>query len=297
MQGENENNLKLVAIDLDGTLLNSYGEVTEENRRAIAMANEKNVKVILASGRMPTSVKNFATELHTTPYIICGNGALIYDIINEKNIYEAFLTREKVLEIIKLCEDNSIYYNVYTEKEILAKSINYNILYYNSENSNKPKEKRTNINIIENLYQYIEDTPDLNILKITICDNDKIIFSGIVRKLKELNDIDVLEVEHMSRKIIKSGTQEVPLEYFYTEISSVNANKWKAIEFLMSVFNISKNEVMAIGDNANDKEMVENAKIGVAMGNSMLQANEIGDVFVKDNNSSGVAEALCKYIK
>lgn len=287
-------NTTFVAIDLDGTLLNSEGEITKENKEAINRVVNKGVNVVLASGRMPTSVRNLALELNTSRYIICGNGTLIYDIEEKKNIYEAFLPKEKVLEIIKLCEDNSIYYNLYTENEVIAKSINYNILYYNSENSNKPIEKRTNINIIENLHEYVKNTEGLNILKMTICDNDKIIFSGIVRKLKMISQIDVLEVEHMSRKSIKLGTDNIEIEYYYTEVSNQNADKWSAIEFLIERLNITKDNVMAIGDNANDRKMVENAGIGVAMGNSMLEANGIGDIFVSDNNSSGVAEALNK---
>ena len=286
----------LVDIDLYGTLLNSYGDVSNENKQAIKLAVDNGVNIVLASGRMPMSVKNLALELNTSRYIICGNGTLVYDIKDNRNIYECFLPKEKVLEIIKLCEDNSIYYNLYTEHEVIAKSINYNILYYNSENSNKPVEKRTNINIIENLYQYVKDTENLNVLKMTICDNDKIIFAGIVRKLKKIAQIDVLEIEHMSKKSIKQGTKAVEIEYYYTEVSSQNADKWSAIEFLIKKLNITKDCVMAIGDNANDKKMVENAGIGVAMGNSMLSANSIGDVVVADNNSNGVAEALNKFL-
>lgn len=59
---------------------------------------------------------------------------------------------------------------------------------------------------------------------------------------------------------------------------------------------IKREEVIAIGDNINDKEMIENAGLGVAMGQSILEANKIGDVFVKDNNSDGVAEAINKYV-
>ncbi len=130
----------------------------------------------------------------------------------------------------------------------------------------------------------------------TICDSDKIIFSSIIRKLKMIPKIDILEVEHMSRKNIKDGSKEVQVEYYYTEIAKENTNKWTAIEFLINTLDIKKEEVMAIGDNINDKEMVENAGLGVGMGNSMLEANKIGNVFVSDNNSDGVAEAINKYI-
>lgn len=287
---------KLIAIDLDGTLLNSYGEVSNENKKAIQKATSNGVNVVFASGRMPGSVKNIAKEVGADKYIISGNGTLIYDLQNEKIIYDNFMTKQKVLEIIKICEENSIFYNIYTENSVITKSLNYNVLFYHNENSKKPVEKRTNINIVEDVYKYILENENINILKMTICDSDKIIFSSIVRKLKNIPDIDVLEVEYMSRKNIKSGTEDIPINYFYTEISNKNVNKWTAIEFLMKKLNISREEVMAIGDNINDKEMVEKAGLGVAMGKSMLAAEKIGDVFVKDNNSSGVAEAINKYV-
>jgi len=245
---------------------------------------------------MPTSVKNLANEIGADKYIISGNGTLVYDLQKDEIIYDAFLEKNKVLEIIKICEENSIYYNVYTEDSVLTKSLSYNVLFYDNENSKKPIEKRTSINVIENLYEYIKESSNLNVLKITICDSDKIIFSSIIKKLKKISKIDVLEVEHMSRKNIKSGSENIPIEYFYTEVAKENTNKWSAIEFLIKKLGIKQEEVMAIGDNANDLEMVKNAGLGVAMGNSMLSANKIGDVFVKDNNSDGVAEAINSYI-
>ena len=245
---------------------------------------------------MPTSVRNLAKEIGADKYIICGNGTLIYDLQKEEIIYNSFMDKEKVLKIIKLCEENSIYYNVYTEESVLTKSLNYNVLFYDNENSKKPIEKRTNINIVEDIYKYIEDNPNINVLKMTICDSDKTIFSSIVRKLKSIPRIDILEVEHMSRKNIKTGSVDVPIEYFYTEIANENTNKWTAIKFLTQKLNIKIEEVMAIGDNANDIEMVKNAGLGVAIGESMLSTSKIGDITVKNNDLDGVAEAINKYI-
>ena len=130
----------------------------------------------------------------------------------------------------------------------------------------------------------------------TICDSDKIIFSSIIKKLKMIPKIDILDIEHMSKKNIKFGSEDIPIEYFYTEITKENTNKSTAIEFLIKMLGIKREEVIAIGDNINDKEMIENAGLGVAMGQSILEANKIGDVFVKDNNSDGVAEAINKYV-
>lgn len=245
---------------------------------------------------MPNSVKSLAKEIGADKYIICGNGTFIYDLQKEEIIYDAFLEKSKVLEIIKICEENSIYYNIYTEDSVLTKTLSYNALFYDNENSKKPIEKRTNINIVENIYKYVEESSKINILKMTICDRDKVIFSSILKKLKMIPKIDVLEVEHMSRKNIKNGCIDISLEYYYTEITKENANKWTAIEFLMQKLDVKKEDVMAIGDNVNDIEMVKNAGLGVAMGESMLETNGIGDVFVSNNDLNGVAQAINSYI-
>ena len=175
---------------------------------------------------------------------------------------------------------------------VIAKTLANNVLFYYQENSTKPDNKKTKINLVQNIYQYVENLENQNILKMTISDNDNIIFNGIIRKLREIKDIDVLDVAHMSRKVIKSGTEEVSLEYYYTEITSQNVDKWYAIEYLSEKLNLKNEELMAIGDNVNDKMMIENAGCGVAMGNSAPYIKEIANLVVLDNNQDGVAEAI-----
>ncbi len=283
---------KLIAIDLDGTLLNSYGMVSEKNKQALIEANKKGAEIVIASGRSTNSVKNIANDLGICNYIICGNGSLIYDLQHEEIIYDKFIDKKKALQIIEICEQNSIYYNIYTENMVIAKSLNNNVLFYHQENANKPDSKKTKINLVQNIYDYVDKLQNQNILKITISDNDNIIFNGIIRKLREIRDIDVLDVAHMSRKMIKSGTEEVSLEYYYTEITSKNVDKWYAIEYLIDKLNINKEDIMTIGDNVNDKLMIENAGCGVVMGNSAPYIKEIADMVVADNNKDGVAEAV-----
>ena len=285
---------KLIAIDLDGTMLNSYGVVTENTKNAIKKTIQKGIDVIIASGRPIDSIKTIANEIGSKNYFIAGNGALIYDIQKDENLYENYLNKEKVLEIIKMCEENSISYNVYTDKTILAKALKYNVLYYYKENLKKPEDKQTHINIVENMYDYISKMNEEKFLKITICDENKSVFQSIIKKLNEIENIEVLDVSHMSRKVIQQGTEEIPIEYYYTEISSKNVDKWYAIEYLISKLNIKREEVIAIGDNINDKKMIEEAGLGIAMGQSSPLIKEIADDITSSNEEDGVAKALDK---
>ncbi len=286
---------KLVAIDLDGTMLDSYGQVTENTKTVIQKTIEKGTDVIIASGRPIDSIKTIAKEIGSNKYFIAGNGALIYDIQKNDVLYENYMNKQKVLEIIKICEENSISYNVYTDKTILATSLKYNVLYYHKENLKKQEDKRTHINIVENMYEYIQKMKEERFLKITICDDSKTVFKSITRKLEKIKDIEILEISHMSRKVIEQGTEEIPIEYYYTEISSKDVDKWFAIEVLMKKLNIKKEEVVAIGDNVNDKKMIEQAGLGIAMGQSMPQLKEVADYITNSNTEEGVAKALEKF--
>lgn len=285
---------KLVAIDLDGTMLNSYGIVTQNTKEVIKKVQEKGAEVIIASGRPIDSIKTIAKEIESKNYFISGNGAILYDIKKDEIIYENILKKSKILDIVKICEENSIYYNIYTEKEILAKSLNYNVLYYYKENLNKDEKNKTHIKIVENLYKYLEERNE-KVIKITICDNDKLIFNSILKKFKTIDEIEVLEVSHMSRKMIRQGTEEVPIEYYYTEISAKNVDKWNTIEILAEKLNIKKEEIVAIGDNVNDEKMIKEAGLGIAMGQSSPKITEISNLITNNNNEEGVANAL-KYI-
>lgn len=237
---------KLIAVDLDGTLLNKYGMVTEKTKQTIRKVIEQGTDVVIASGRPIDSIKTIAQEIGSKNYFIAGNGSLIYDIKKDEIIYEKFLNKQKVLEIAKICEENSISYNIYTEDTIISKQLKHNVLYYYKENLKKEENKKTSITIVENIIEYIKNSENNKFLKITICDETKSIFNSVIRKLKTISDIDILDVSHMSRKVIKQGTEDINIEYFYTEISLKNVDKWTAIEYLISKINIKKEEVIAI---------------------------------------------------
>ena len=242
------------------------------------------------------STLNIATELGLNDYVISDNGAIIYDMESEKIVYKKYLDKDKVLQIIKMCEENSIYYCLYTENTIITKSLNYNVLFYYNENKHKEEKMKTHINIVENIYDYIEKSEDSNFSKITICDQNKTIFLRIMDKLKQIKKVDVLEVGHMARKKIFNGTEVVDVEYFYTEITNENTNKWLAIEGIIDKLNIAKEEVIAIGDNVNDLEMIQNAGLGIAVNNSAPYIQEMADEVVLSNDEHGVRDVINNHI-
>ena len=147
---------------------------------------------------------------------------------------------------------------------------------------------------VDNILEYVKNDENLKCLKITVCDENQTIFKSIIRRLRAVENIDVMDVSHMSRKVFKQGTEDVNIEYFYTEISSTQVNKWQAIKYLLPILQVNPEEVIAIGDNINDKEMIEYAGLGVCMGQSTPVIKEISDMITDSNNEDGVAKFLEK---
>lgn len=286
---------KVAFIDLDGTLLNQYGEVDNYTKETLKNVMKNGTDIVIASGRPVDAIKRISQDIGSKNYFIAGNGSLIYDLQKDEIIYKETIKKEKVLEIIKICNKNNIYYNIYTKNEILSSELKYNVLYYYKENQNKEEKNRTKINIIQDIYKYVEEREE-EILKITVCDENKTIFESILKRLKQVKGIEVLDVEHMSRKVIKNGTDKVEINYYYTEIMLKDTDKWKAIQYLIQKLNINKEEIMAIGDNSNDKQMIENAGLGIVMKGSAEEVISIADYVTEStNNESGVAKALEKF--
>ena len=287
---------KLVAVDLDGTMLNSFGDITENTKQVIKEKIKDGKEIIIASGRSIDSIKTIAEEIGSKNFFIAGNGSIIYDIKKDKIIYEKYIPKNKALQIMEMCEENSIFYTVYTKNTIVTSSLQYNVLYYYKENLKKEENKKTSITIVENICEYVKNMKDENVMKILVADSTKSIFNSIIKKVRNIKGVEILDVSHMSRKIIRHGTEEIPIEYYYTEISMQNVDKWSAIEYLIKKIEIKKEEVIAIGDNMNDKKMIENAGLGIAMKGSMPEVLEAANYVTSSNNEEGVASALQKFL-
>lgn len=286
---------KLVAIDIDGTLLNSRGELSARTKDVVRRVSSRGVHVVLTSGRVSDSVGRIANELNASKYIICDNGALIYDN-EEKNIIEAsYISKETVLELVRTCIENNIYYMVFSTNKIMVRDLKHMALAFYKKRHNIDDETSGAAEIELGGIELIEQCKE-PFTRIVVCDQDRVIYNSIVHKLQAYEDVDLMAVPHVSHKVIKDGDKEVFLSYSYAELLAKGTNKWVAIEKLAKKLNVELTEVMAIGDNFNDIEMIKNAALGVAVNNGSPLAKQVAEVIAPSNDHDGVAIVLENYI-
>ena len=265
---------KLIAIDMDGTLLKDDKSITEITKKSLKRAQELGVKIVLTSGRPIQGIKNYLDELELTgeeDYVIGLNGALIcktsdYSVVSSN----ATLTGKDLKYIYNKVKGLNTYVHAFTNEGDLVNKI--------SKFSDN-EEKRLNIKIKQ--VDFLEDVSDSDeILKV------------------------VLEEE---KEVLDRITSNIPKELFeeYTVIRSVDfmiefmnrgCNKASGLQKLGEYLGISKEEIIAIGDAENDIEMIEYAGLGVAMGNAKEEIKSIADFITKENEEDGVAFVIEKFI-
>lgn len=286
---------KFIAIDIDGTLLNSNGELSKRNIETIKRTVNKGVKIVLTSGRVTDSVKMIASQLDVDRYMICDNGASIYDTLEDKLIYSSTIDKETALRILNTCVNNNIYYMIFTSKEIIVKDLRHMALAFYKQRHNCNDEATGVAQIRYGGLEYVKKIND-SIVRIVVCDQDRPIFNSIVNRMKEYDSVELISAPHVSNKIIKEGDRDILISYSYAELLPKDANKWTAIKKLTTMFNIKDNEIIAIGDNFNDIEMIKNAGLGVAMNNGSPVAKEVARVVAPSNDQDGVAMVLQQYV-
>lgn len=281
---------KLIAIDIDGTLLNSKSELTDGTIEILKQASERGIYIVLTSGRMTSVIKEFCQKIGADKFLIAENGASIVDLQTNELIYKKYISKKVVLDIVDMCEENDIYYMIYTNKELIVKNLKHMALFFYKQNYNPNARLETHIAD----RRYIELLKD-DFTKIMICDEDRVIYNSIVNRLRKNSDIDVMDIPHISTKVLNIGTEEKVISYSYADISAKGTNKWSAIEALITTLGIKSEEVIAIGDNINDMQMIRNAGLGVAMANGSPALKEIADEIAPSNDDDGVAYIVKKY--
>lgn len=266
--------IKLVTIDIDGTLLNSERKVTPEVKAAIQKATAKGVNIVLATGRPTIGVMPLIEELglnNEHGFMITYNGAMIQNAGTEEVLIQHPLTFENYLEAEYLSRTLGVHFHAqdYTTMYTANKDLSdYTI--HESFLTGMPVSYRA----------VSEMTPDMTIIKSMMIDEPEILDEAITKIPQEFYD---------KYTVVKSAD-------FYLEVLNKKATKGDAVKELAELLNIKVDEVMAIGDNENDLSMLEYAGVGVAMENAVPSAKAVAQKITKSNDEHGVAYALEQWV-
>lgn len=265
---------KVIAIDMDGTLLNSKLEVSERNKKALRIATEKGIQVVISTGRIFTSARYYAKLLGLITPIIACNGAYVCEYHRNNVLYEEPLKGIDFKQIINLAEKYDLYYHFYDNKTFYAKRLEETVLKYFKWNEEQSEGDKVDIKIIDNPIQ-LANEQDLKVYKVSIYDYDR----------EKLNFMRGLLSKNKNIEIVSSWKTNI-------ELMNKGVSKGKALEKLCNMFNISRDEVIAIGDNYNDLSMLEFAGTSVAMGNGEEEVKKIAHLVTDSNDNDGVAKAI-----
>ena len=261
--------IKLLAVDLDDTLLNEECVVSEANKQAIQEAVARGVIVTIATGRMFESAQKIAKEISLDVPLIAYNGALVKSAISEDVLMEMCLDEEPAQAVLDLFREKGWYVQLYRGDKLYVDVVTDDTRDY----ENRVKTKAVAIG--DAMY-----TDPKNILKMLAID-----------------DVDKLDYVEKTVQTTFAGKIFAPRSRArLLEIVNAKVNKGEALRFVAEHFGIDREEVMAIGDSNNDIAMLEYAGIGVAMDNASPRVKEVADVMTKSNEEDGVAEAIRKYI-
>ncbi|NRD77245.1 HAD family phosphatase [Bacillus sp. BRMEA1] len=279
--------IKCIATDMDGTLLNTMQEITEENRKAIMAAQEKGIEVVVATGRSYQQATHALADAGLTCPVICVNGAEIRT--REGEVVDAFpidknLARGAASKLAK----TGVYFEVYTNQGAYTVDVDQAVtiladIVLSTNPQVDPDEVRAAVQarLSDGLVHKIED------YELLFADEDQKIykllaFSLDADKLKEAEEA-LSSLEDLT--VTSSGHDNI-------EITHRDAQKGIALESFVKAKGISLAETMAIGDNYNDVTMFERVGKAVAMGNANFEIKALCDEVTDTNEESGVAKAI-----
>lgn len=256
---------KLVAVDMDGTLLNEKLEISARTKEAIVRAKEQNVQVTLATGRMYQSVLPFAKELELAIPLITYNGALVKDSATGKVYYHEPVPLKYAQEIIGLVKDKNASLNLYVDDTLYVKELNARTELYVSI-------AKVEAHPVGDLAQFLQAPPTKMLL---------------IGEPEELAQIGEEIKERLDGKV--EVTSSNPR---FLEIISHQVTKGQALKALADKMGIRREEVVAFGDSYNDLSMIEYAGLGVAMGNAPQAIKDKADLLALSNKEDGVADVI-----
>ena len=279
--------VKLIATDMDGTLLNSAHEISEENIKAIQYAQSKGVTVAIATGRAFYEANTPVKPTGLKVPFICLNGAEVRD--EDFNIiYTSKLNNEQIKRITNVLKEHDLYYQVYTSARIYT------------------EDKEKDLQIYIDIAEKMGHTPDVEKIRRSI---QKRIDNGSLKEVQSYDEIYerdgeiVLKFLAFSSDLDKIDAAKEALASYNSlavssssrgniEITHNDAQKGIALQAICEQLNITMDEVMAIGDNLNDVSMLERAKYSFAMSNGAEEVKQVAKFIAGDNEESGVGRAI-----
>ena len=260
---------RMVAVDLDDSLLGDDLKISEVNKKAILEASNEGLIVTIATGRMYKSALPYIEQLKLDVPVITYQGGLIKSALSQEVLYHCPVPLNIAMEIVKKSSSDKAHLQIYIDDE-----------YYVQEYNEFSEMYRLNVGVtgiaVGPLDQILTKAPT----KLLIIDNPD-------RVLEMRGEYDSLFGGLLQITISKPN---------YLEITHKDATKGKALEYLAKMLNIDKSEIIAIGDSYNDISMIEYAGLGVVMGNACEEVKRRADYVTSTNNENGVAEVINKFI-
>lgn len=265
---------KLIALDMDDTLLTTQKSISEKNKLMIQKALNNNIKVVLCSGRTHNAVVNYAKELGISgadQYMITNGGAMIENM-DEQIMYQNTLPNSFYRRFVQFVKDNKLHYNVVDTQ---AKTYTSAETWFDKYTITQAFENDGGLYIREP-----DDLPaDFEIVKAIINGNEK-----------ELDEISPLVHKTFDADyfVVRTGVG-------FLEIFPKDVNKGEAVKHLAEILHLDLSEVIAMGDRDNDIPMISIVGLGVAMENAQPEVKKVADYITTDNNHDGVGNAIEKF--
>lgn len=260
--------IKLVVSDMDGTLLNSNNEVSQQFFTLFRKLQEKNITFCAASGRQHNSIVDKLKAIKDEIYVIAENGGIAKK--GDETLLSNFLKREKVLEFIPILR------NIENANMVLCGDGFAFIESKNERFINEFQEYYHSYQQVDDLLEIAKNKPIFKIAVYHFDSSENYIFPVV----KELKD-DVL---------IKISGQK------WLDISDEKANKGNALQEVQKILKISKNETLVFGDYHNDIEMMQQAGLSFAMENAHADIKKLACHMTKSNDDFGVEVILEKLL-
>ncbi|MCR1897607.1 Cof-type HAD-IIB family hydrolase [Irregularibacter muris] len=268
---------KMVAIDMDGTLLTTHKQVTPKTKKALLDAQKQGAKIVITTGRIYTSALLYAQYIGLKTPIIACNGAIIQQVGKEKTFETFPIHKKTIIEGAEICKDIGADYFFFTQNKIyVGQKLEFFRSYLLKETQVDPT-KHISIHSIDSTSMICDIQEE--ILKLSIWSQNKDIIKEALYRIHQMDNAFV--------------TSSSPRNI---ELTHKNATKGNAIKTLAEYYHIPMNQVIAIGDSYNDITMIKQAGLGVAMDNGRKEVKEVADEITLSNDQEGVAAILEKYI-